>query len=1215
MSHRYISIKSRILTLSSAAVLTLSGFIANPVFAQADDASGAKLEEITVTGSRIVRRDFVSNSPIVTVDAEAFEQQTGLNIESYLNQLPEYNPAASPVTTQGDVQITPVNSVGVASISLRGFGPNRSLVLIDGKRPVPVNALMVQDINGIPSSLIQRVETITGGASAVYGADAVGGVTNFILRKDYEGFEFDGQYGTTEAGDGEENRISALFGANFADDRGNVTMGVERYNREEANQIERDIYTDVWQANDTNGYFFFHQGANGYNCLFNCPAQATVNSIFGDGTATGNPFSPLGANVFRGYRFNPDGTIYVAGSQLGESRNQYNDGLEYATRTALDATDPSGNTVFNALKWNNLRAYASAPQDRYSLFASGHFDVTDTISVKAGVRFAESNTATLLFGTNAIFGWEATVPYTAATDSPYNTALINETLNADVDALRANPAAYPNPTYCAPGATLAVNGTPCTSATRHAVPLEVAILLNSRPNPAGYWQPEWNPEDSLPPRQTQNTISTWQYEGGVDFEIPFRDWSGEVYFSHGESNTYNVAGGNMSLSRYRMLVNMPDWGRNPNSAGIPQTISGNSTYISGTDPDGGGAFGGPATAPTSTAQSQGFGAGDVKCTSGFYNTLFAGDQPLSDDCYNAINAVLQTRTEIDQDIVEVNLQGGVIDLPAGEARAAVGYQHRAVNGKFNPDILQSEDSFTDQVIGVYPTGYLDAATHVNDGYVEALVPIVKDLPYMQKFEVETGARYSSYEETGDNEWTYKLLGSWEVKDWFRIRGGFNRATRAPNLGELFLNPQEIFTIGGNFGDPCSVRANAPFGAGGFTGGVDPVVTPGEPALALAAGQTQAGADRTQDICVELMGGAGSAAANQYYNVTNAAVQGGGGGFAWVLQQGNAELSPETADTWTGGFVMSSPFENPWLSGASVNFDWYKVKITNAIMTYSIDYANYRCFGVDTGLSPAAQAATPGCQLTQRNTTTGGALATTLSYDNQATIKTSGFDIGFNWFSTIADLGFDVPGALGFNLNTTVLHYYTTKQSPAVYDVETEWKGSLGPNLPGTQAGAYDYRMFGNLSYNLDNWGVNFRWRHLPSVWTAGYASQQAIIENNANVTAGGDGILLSYVPTTEIETNSYDVFDFSATWDINEIFSVRAGVTNLFDTDPEVVGATAGYAPGSDISAATVCGGAPGCGAPGGYSVNNNGGGLAPFFGGYYDTLGRRFFVGMQARF
>jgi outer membrane receptor protein involved in Fe transport len=193
------------------------------------------------------------------------------------------------------------------------------------------------------------------------------------------------------------------------------------------------------------------------------------------------------------------------------------------------------------------------------------------------------------------------------------------------------------------------------------------------------------------------------------------------------------------------------------------------------------------------------------------------------------------------------------------------------------------------------------------------------------------------------------------------------------------------------------------------------------------------------------------------------------------------------------------------------------------------------------------------------------------------------------------------------VQANILDTYETKLSPAVYDVLTEWKGSTGPNLPGTQGGAYDYRLFTTLSYNQPDWGVSLRWRHLPSVWTAGYAEQQALIANNANVTAGGDGIILGYTPTTVIETDSYDIFDLSGTWDINDMFQVRFGVTNLFDTEPVNSGSTAGYPPGSDLD---VCGDAPGCSNPDSYSLGSLGG----FSGGYYDTLGRRFFVGVKVR-
>lgn len=1147
-------------SISAALGTTVLGGIAQNAHAQDEEA----LEEIVITGSRIVRRDYESNSPIVTVDSGDFERQTGLNIESYLNQLPTYNPASTPTTTQGDVQITPVNSVGIASISLRGFGPNRSLVLVDGKRPTPINALMVTDINAIPSALIERVETITGGASAVYGADAVGGVTNFILRDDFEGLELDTQYGVTEAGDGDETRISAVLGANFADGRGNVTLGLEHYNRDRAEQAERDFYTDRFNNPQVPGGLFL-QGVNGYNCLFNCPSAGAVDGLFADRPAGTAVFSPISPNVFRDFSFNDDGTVFVQGSEAGLSKYTGPVNLEYAPRQMFDSSVPGNTKVIQGLKWNNLEALASAPQERYSFFTSGTYDITDDISLFGRATFAESKTETLLFGTNAIYGWEALIPYDPATDSPVDPGLDygNPALVADI---LANPSNYANPGFIATG----------EPGAQHPVPLEMAVLLNSRPNQAGEWQPNWNPDNSLPPRSTFNTNKVWQIETGMEFNLPVRDWTGELYYSRGQSSTYNNAAGNLSLARYREMVRQPDYGR-----GV--TLSGNSE-----------------------GQNPGFGAADVTCTSGFYDTFFGGDAPLSEDCFAAVNATLQTRAENVQDIVELNFQGSLMELPAGEARVAAGYQYRRNQASFVPDILQSTASFTDQVIGVYPTGYMDASTSVDDFYIEALVPVVSGAPYAELLELELGARYSDYEHT-DEETTWKALLNWQVNDWARLRGGFNRATRAPNIGELFLNPQEIFQVGGNnFGDPCSVRSTAPYGAGGT--GPDPVQAPGEPPTMIANGQTQQGAQSARLICEAMMG---EAAAEQFYEV-NDAPGGGGSAFNWVLQEGNPNLLSETADTWTFGLVASSPSNNPWLSGLTASLDWYEVEIDDAIMLYSVDFANFRCFGdvlVTTEAEAEAQANTRACELVPRSQTLGGPLTTSLSYDNQAKIETAGMDIGLNWTAQFADLDFDVPGGLALSLQATWLDYYRTKQSPADFDVETDWEGSMGPNLSGTNGGAYDYRLFGTLSYFMGGWTVSLRWRHLPEVWTAGYASQQAIIQNNAEVAAGGEGMVLSYTPTTEIQSDSYNVFDFSFNWSINETFTLRGGITNLLDTDPEEFGTTAGYPVGTDLAA--VCGGAPGCQAPTQFSLP----GIGNTNGGYYDTLGRRWFMGLKARF
>ena len=1149
---------------AALGAVLLGGF--TPVASAQDNAT---LEEVVITGSRIVRRDFESNSPITTVDAADLETQTGLNLESYLNQLPEYNPANSPVTSQGDVQITPVNSVGIASISLRGFGPNRSLVLVNGKRPTPINALMVTDINGVPGALIERVETITGGASAVYGADAVGGVTNFILRTNFEGFEVDSQFGTTEAGDGDEYRVSAVMGANFADGRGNVTMGLEQYVRGEALEIERDIYTEDRWNNPLAGGGLFLQGINGYNCLFNCPADATLNGVFANRPAGTDVLAPSPFRFFTGYNFNSDGTIWVAGSEAGQSKAKLALDGEYALSRGFDNSIPNNpnaprEKIIDTYKWNNTRAFVSAPQDRWSFFANGSFDLSDDVNMYVRSTFAESETETLLFGTNAIFGWEGTVPFNPTTDSPIDPTL-NYRDTAVVAAALANPAAFANPNFIGMG----------QAGVQHPVPVELAALLMGRGNPTGDWQPNWNPDDSLPPRSTFNTNTVWQVETGFNIDLPVKDWTLEAYYSHGESSTYNNAAGNMSLSRYRALIREPGYG-----AGA--VISGNAT-----------------------GQSRGFGAADITCTSGFYNTFFAGDAPLSQDCFDAVNATLQTKASNTQDIIELNLQGALAQLPAGEARYAAGYQKRRNSARFVPDILQSTTSFLDQVVGVYPTGSLDASTSVDDYYVEALVPLLSGLPGVDMLELELGARFSDYSET-DEETTWKALANWQINDWARVRGGFNRATRAPNIGELFLNRQEIFQVGGNnFGDPCGLRSTAPYGAGGSA---DPTpAQPGEQPPLLAAGNTIEQANSTRLICEAVMT---PAAVNQYYSVSNAG-GGGGGAFNWVNQEGNPNLESETADTWTLGVVARAPSDNPWLEGLNVALDYYRVEIEEAIMLYSVDTANFRCFGevfVSNASEAAAQAASPACQLVPRNQALGGPLTTAVSYDNQATIETAGLDVAINWNAQLNDIGFDLPGGLGLSLSATILDYYRTKQSPASFDVETDWAGSLGPNLSGTNPGAYDFRLFGNISYFMDNWSVNFRWRHLPEVNSANYASQQAIIRNNANVSAGGDGVILSYTPLTEIAADSYNIFDMSFNWNVNETFTVRGGITNLFDAEPETID-NAGFAVGTNLG--SVCGGAAGCINPTAYSLPSIGG----YNGGYYDTLGRRFFVGLKATF
>ena len=147
------------------------------------NAPGESIEEVVVTGSRIKRQDYVANSPISTVTAEQMNITSGTTIDKYLNTLPQINPSS------GSTSNNPGNN-GQSNVNLRGLGANRNLVLIDGRRAMPSSSDMTVDLNTIPSVLIDSIEIVTGGAGAVYGADAVAGAVNIKLKDDFEGFDF-----------------------------------------------------------------------------------------------------------------------------------------------------------------------------------------------------------------------------------------------------------------------------------------------------------------------------------------------------------------------------------------------------------------------------------------------------------------------------------------------------------------------------------------------------------------------------------------------------------------------------------------------------------------------------------------------------------------------------------------------------------------------------------------------------------------------------------------------------------------------------------------------------------------------------------------------------------------------------------------------------------------------------------------------------------------
>jgi len=207
--------------------------------AEPDDDEGASdmvLDEIFVTGSRIQRSTATTPVPVTSLDSEQFALNGDARVAQTLTQLPSIGSTTSPANTNFNPQ-----DAGTNFLDLRRLGSDRTLTLLNGRRHVgsrPGSAAV--DTNVIPSALVERVEVITGGASAVYGADAVSGVINIITKDDFEGLQFDGQVGTSNEGDGETYQISITGGMNFNDDRGNMYFNTTFDRSEDINGSDRD---------------------------------------------------------------------------------------------------------------------------------------------------------------------------------------------------------------------------------------------------------------------------------------------------------------------------------------------------------------------------------------------------------------------------------------------------------------------------------------------------------------------------------------------------------------------------------------------------------------------------------------------------------------------------------------------------------------------------------------------------------------------------------------------------------------------------------------------------------------------------------------------------------------------------------------------------------------------------------------------------------------
>jgi outer membrane receptor protein involved in Fe transport len=331
------------MALPSLLFCAAGTFAAHDVLAA--DESGA-LEEITVTGSRIVRDGITAPTPVTVVSSERLQNLGATNLGAVLNTLPSFRATSNPQTSN----ISP-RAAGTSLADLRGLGTTRTLVLVNGRRFVPSTLEGSVDLNQIPTLLIDRSEVVTGGASAQYGSDAVAGVVNILLKNDLEGLRTDLQYGRTEEGDGIDYHAGVAGGTKFAGSRGHVTAALEY----EKNEGTGDCYSRDW--------------CKEYQVITN-PGTATVPKLAGFPANNLLPFAHTVAAVvgglitngpLKGTAFRPDGTPYA---------------YQYGTVFPNNSTFMYGGDGDNGF----IRApLMVVPVERYNGFVSSDFDITDSL--------------------------------------------------------------------------------------------------------------------------------------------------------------------------------------------------------------------------------------------------------------------------------------------------------------------------------------------------------------------------------------------------------------------------------------------------------------------------------------------------------------------------------------------------------------------------------------------------------------------------------------------------------------------------------------------------------------------------------------------------------------------------------------------------------------------------------------------------------------------
>ncbi len=1086
--------------LLSASLLSVSGLalMATPLQAQVLPSTGEdepkEEKRIVVTGSRIATdATTASASPVQVIDAEQFKRAGEIDLTQTLREIPalQGSDPANLDSAQGFALS------GASTLNLRGLGSNRTLVLQDGRRHVPgIAGTANVDVGSIPQALVREVQVLTGGASGVYGADAVSGVVNYITRtgRDFDGLEYRMQTGISDEGDSEEIFASVAGGGTYGDGRGSAVFAVEYAHNTAILNGDRDFGSGAGNCvfrqsapilNEAQG--LNSDAANALICDPTLPVSST-NAIIAVG---GFPFDRLafGPRVAVGFTPGVDTVPNLSGTNVpilqiidpetGQLR-AYNPGISASAFNAIGGdgipSNPPGLTLI-------------PESTRINVAAGADYELTSTITVFADAKFAYVETSDI-----------SGIPFTD-----------------DLFFQADNPFAPPElqAQFAATGASFAgVALDNLSSDTGRGTDIERSTLRFS--GGARWEAPDSNVSfeatytwgrtqvDDTGRRQRLNDRYFTAFDAvalsqdnidGVDPIFNFESGSGTLNaVRNGEE--IQITSGNAQVGDIvcrAEVTGLPSPSNAPFLVGGPPIFA-DGTVINGEDVSG-------QTRPVT------FQIGDGSCAPlNLLNPRNFGDAAL-----NFAFADINQDTTIEQQQFLAVLSGDtehLFELPGGPIGFAAGFEWRRDDSRFVRDSFESIEGRVIENVNAplfNSPNPLGAGISVYEVFGEVRIPILGDMPFVENLEVTAAGRYSDYNTIGSTE-TYSFGAQYSPTDYLTFRGTFSRAVRAPNIGELFA-PQGIATIGVN-ADPCD------------DGNID-----------------DGSSNRPANCAQFVVDGFSS---DDFLTA-----------FSTGTNGGNPNLREETSDSFTiGGIFQPRGILGGALDNLVVIVDYYDIEIEDAVGSLTGAAIAAACVDLpDTN--------NQFCDAIERDPNRGGAIVGFTSGNiNLAVLQARGIDFETR-YSFDAPFGGGDMGTFTLTAAGTRFLERFTESDPVIGQTIADEPDPLQQQLLITdQATVSDLLGVLGTPEWIVNFGVNWDFDRFNIGWRTRWEDSTLRVSNAAATDVAIEGGQVVVTPNEDVAdpsqlfTGNGFEHDLSVSYEAMDNLQIYGGINNVFDREP-----------------------------------------------------------------